>query len=156
MSALTSRATRVDPVDAAIAAAVVGLTLATAYIHSTLGGLLFTLNAIGYAMLAVAQVAPLGPLAKYRWVARLALIGFAASTIGGWVVMGARYMTAYVANGIEVAIIVLVVVQVFRVDGGPRGIAGKAIEAVGDVMRVAGIRRAPATVATAVPAAARV
>jgi hypothetical protein len=156
MSALTSRATRVDPVDAAIATAVVGLTLATAYIHSTLGGLLFTLNAIGYATLAVAQVVPLGPLAKHRWVARLALIGFSAATIGGWVVMGARYMTAYVANGIEVAILVLVVVEVFRVDGGPRGIVAKAIETVRDVARTTGIRRAPAPAATSVAAAARV
>ena len=37
---------------AVLTIAIVGLTLATAYIHSTLGGLLFTLNALGYLGLA--------------------------------------------------------------------------------------------------------
>ena len=34
--------------DIAIRAGIVVLALSTAYIHSTLGGLLFTLNALGY------------------------------------------------------------------------------------------------------------
>jgi hypothetical protein len=34
--------------------AIVELTLTTAYIHFTLGGVLFTLNAAGYAALAAA------------------------------------------------------------------------------------------------------
>jgi hypothetical protein len=38
----------------ALTAAIVELTLTTAYIHLTLGGLLFTLNADGYFALAVA------------------------------------------------------------------------------------------------------
>ena len=38
-----------------LAIAVVELTLLTAYIHLTLGGVLFTLNAIGYAALAAAM-----------------------------------------------------------------------------------------------------
>ena len=38
---------------AVLTTAIVGLTLATAYIHSTLGGLLFTLNALGYLGLAI-------------------------------------------------------------------------------------------------------
>ena len=46
-------------IDAALRTAIVGLTLATASIHATLGGALFTLNAIGYVVLATAMVAPL-------------------------------------------------------------------------------------------------
>ena len=47
---------------AVLTAAIVGLTLATAYIHSTLGGLLFTLNALGYlglaALIVIGAAAP--------------------------------------------------------------------------------------------------
>src|SRR5690348_5335423 len=46
-SALRSRAAGV-----VVTTAIVGLTLATAYIHLGLGGLLFTLNGLGYAGLA--------------------------------------------------------------------------------------------------------
>ena len=46
----TSPTTRPMPL---IATAIVVLTLSTAYIHLSLGGPLFTLNAVGYAALAV-------------------------------------------------------------------------------------------------------
>jgi hypothetical protein len=54
---------------------VVVLTLTTAAIHARLGGLLFTLNALGYLGLAAAMVLP-GPVARVRWLVRIALIGF--------------------------------------------------------------------------------
>jgi hypothetical protein len=130
-------------VDVAIQVAIVGLALATGYIHSTLGGLLFTLNALGYLALAAAQVAPLGPLAGYRWVARVALAGYAVTTIVGWAIQGPYYLTAYVAKGIEVALITLVATQVFRLDGGPRGIVAKARRAIADVMAKVGRRPVP-------------
>ena len=38
----------VTPAAVALRVAIVGLALGTAYIHATLGGLLFTLNALGY------------------------------------------------------------------------------------------------------------
>ena len=41
--------TALRPVDVVVRAVIVGLALATGYIHFTLGGLLFTLNAAGYA-----------------------------------------------------------------------------------------------------------
>ncbi|HEY6058370.1 MAG TPA: hypothetical protein VIV06_10070 [Candidatus Limnocylindrales bacterium] len=117
--------TRVRPADVAIQLAVVALALATGYIHSTLGGLLFTLNAIGYVVLASAQVVPLGPLGNFRWVARLALAGYAMTTIVGWAIQGPYYTTAYVAKAIEVTLISLVAVEVFRLDGGPAGIVAR-------------------------------
>ena len=55
--------------DILIRAAIVALTLATAYIHSTLGGLLFTLNAVGYVVAALAMVIPLGLAIRFRSVA---------------------------------------------------------------------------------------
>ena len=106
-------------VDALIRLAIVGLTLATAYIHSTLGGLLFTLNALGYLTFAVAMVAPLAIASRFRWVIRAGLIGYAATTILGWAIQGPFYSTAYIAKGIEVALIVLVAIDFFRFDGNP-------------------------------------
>src|SRR5882724_1342098 len=70
-------------------AVVVGLTLATAAIHASLGGMMFLANAVGYATLALAMVAP-GPIGQIRWLVRLGLMGFTAMTIGGWLLFGAR------------------------------------------------------------------
>ena len=106
-------------VDALIRLAIVGLTLGTAYIHSTLGGLLFTLNAVGYLVFAVAIVAPIALASRFRWVIRAGLIGYAATTIIGWALQGPFYSTAYIAKAIEVALIALVAIDFFRFDGNP-------------------------------------
>ena len=105
--------------DVAIRAAIVGLALATGYIHSTLGGLLFTLNAIGYVVAAAAMIVPLALAVRFRWVVRLGLMGYAATTILGWAIQGPFYETAYIAKAIEVALIVLVAVDFARQDGNP-------------------------------------
>jgi hypothetical protein len=108
-----------SPVDVALRLAIVGLVLGTAYIHSTLGGLLFTLNAIGYLTAAVAIVIPLGIAVRFRWFVRLGLIGYAATTIIGWAIQGPYFQTAYIAKAIEVALIALVVIDFARMDGNP-------------------------------------
>jgi hypothetical protein len=105
--------------DAVLRAAIVGLTLGTAYIHSTLGGTLFTLNAIGYVVLAVAMVAPIAIASRFRWVVRISLAGYAASTIVGWAIQGPFYTTAYLAKAIELALIVLLATDFVRFDGNP-------------------------------------
>ena len=105
--------------DVLIRAAIVALVLATGYIHFTLGGLLFTLNAAGYAVAAVAMVIPLALAVRFRWIVRVGLIGYAATAIVAWAIMGPYYSTAYVAKAIEVALIVLVAVDFVRHDGSP-------------------------------------
>jgi hypothetical protein len=105
--------------DGVLRAAIVGLTLGTAYIHSTLGGTLFTLNAIGYLVLAVAIVAPIALASRLRWVVRIALAGYAATTIVGWAIQGPFYSTAYLAKAIELALIVLLAIDFVRFDGNP-------------------------------------
>jgi hypothetical protein len=110
---------RFTAADAAIRAAIVGLALGTAYIHSTLGGLLFTLNATGYVVFAIAMVAPIALASRLRWLVRIGLIGYAATTILGWAITGPYYSTAYVAKAIEVALIVLVAIDFVRCDGNP-------------------------------------
>jgi hypothetical protein len=105
--------------DAALRAGIVGLTLATAYIHATLGGMLFTLNAMGYVVAAAAMVAPIALASRFRWFIRLGLMGYAATTIVGWAIQGPYYSTAYLAKAIEVALIVLLAVDFVRFDGNP-------------------------------------
>ncbi len=104
---------------------IVALTLATAAIHASLGGLLFMANAVGYTTLALAMVMP-GPVGRIRWLVRLALIGFTAATIGGWVLFGARFPLAYLDKGIEVALIGVVAFELWRSDGGPIGVVRQA------------------------------
>jgi hypothetical protein len=108
-----------SPAGLAIRATIVGLTLATGWIHATLGGPLFTLNAIGYLVAAAAMVAPIGIAARSRWLIRLGLIGYAATAIVAWYLTGPRYEVAYLAKGIEVGLIALLLVEVRAYDGNP-------------------------------------
>jgi hypothetical protein len=114
---MTPRSTR--SLDVIIRIAIVGLTLGTAYIHSTLGGVLFTLNAVGYLVAAVAIVIPLGLAIRFRWFIRLGLIGYAATAIGAWAIQGPYYSTAYIAKAIEIALITLLAIDFARMDGNP-------------------------------------
>jgi hypothetical protein len=107
------------PLDVVIRIAIVGLTLGTAYIHSTLGGPLFTLNAVGYLVAAVAVVVPLGLAIRFRWFVRLGLMAYAATAIVAWAVQGPYYSTAYIAKAIEIALITLLAVDFARMDGNP-------------------------------------
>ena len=83
-----ARPTSLRATDVAIRIGIVGLALATGYIHSTLGGLLFTLNAVGYVVAAIAMVIPLALAVRFRWAIRLGLMGYAATTIIGWAIQG--------------------------------------------------------------------
>ncbi len=99
-------------------ATIVGLTLATAAIHASLGGTMFMLNALGYGVFAVAMVLP-GPVGRIRWLVRYGLIGFSAVTVAGWLAFGARFDLAYLDKGIEVALIGLLLIESWVLDGGP-------------------------------------
>lgn len=120
---------RLEPIDIAVRTIIVGLTLATGYIHSTLGGLLFTLNGAGYAVAAVAMVLPLALAIRFRWVVRLGLIGYAAVTIVGWYLTGPRYETAYISKAIELVLIAVLAVDFVRHDGNPLGVIRRKLAA---------------------------
>lgn len=108
---------------------IVALALGTAYIHSTLGGLLFTLNAIGYTVAAIAMIVPISLAIRFRWLIRLGLIGYAFMTIAGWAIQGPYYSTAYVAKAIEVALIVLLAIDFLRADGNPVKVVRREVAA---------------------------
>ena len=122
-----SRTTRqtAEPLRAILRGGVVFLTLTTAAVHASLGGLLFTLNALGYAAFAVAMIAP-GRMAGVRWLVRLGLLGFTAATIAGWIAIGARFPLAYLDKGVEVVLLVFLVLELWLVDGGPMGALQRA------------------------------
>ena len=99
--------------------AIVALTVATGWIHFGLGGTLFTLNGVGYLVAAVAMILPLPIAVRFRWFIRLGLVGYAIVAIVGWYVMGPRWIVAYVAKAIEVALIALLLLEVRSFDGNP-------------------------------------
>jgi hypothetical protein len=91
--------------------AIVELTLTTAYIHLSLGGALFTLNATGYAALAMALLIsslwPVGLIGRLAWVPRVALAAYTMATIVGYLVMGPYFSLGWIAKAVEVAILTL-------------------------------------------------
>jgi hypothetical protein len=117
-----------------LTAGIVVLASSTAYIHFTLGGLLFLLNALGYAglvgLIIVGAIAPHPLVARFDWFPRLALIGYTAMTIAGYLVLGPYFTLGWITKGIEVALIVLVTLDVIRVYGSPLAMARKAIASV--------------------------
>ena len=129
------RSPEVPVLDVLIRAGIVALTIATGAIHLTLGGLLFTLNGAGYLVAAIAMVVPLAIAARFRWFIRLGLIGYAATTIVGWYLMGPRYETAYIAKAIEVALIGLVALEFARVDGNPVTVVRRALAELKEALR---------------------
>jgi hypothetical protein len=119
------------PLDVVIRIAIVGLTLGTAYIHSTLGGLLFTLNAAGYLVAAVAIVIPLALAVRFRWIVRIGLVGYAATAILAWAVQGPYYQTAYIAKAIEIGLIALLAIDFARMDGNPLNVVKSELALLG-------------------------
>ena len=118
-----------------IVIAIVALTLSTAYIHLTLGGLLFTLNAIGYAAFAVAMIViatvPHSLVRRFDWMPRAGLAAYTATTIGAYLVMGPYFGLGWIAKAIEVAILTLLLADVLRAYGSPLGLVRAALASVG-------------------------
>jgi hypothetical protein len=113
--------------------AIVDLALVTAYIHLTLGGTLFTLNALGYVALAAALIASAIPhpfVRRFAWLPRVGLAGYAAVTIVAYLVMGPYFSLGWVAKGIEVAIIALLAADLVRLYGSPAGLFRAALSSL--------------------------
>jgi hypothetical protein len=126
--------------------AIVVLTLTTAYIHVTLGGLLFTLNAAGYVALAAAMLViatvPHPFVRRFDWAPRVGLGAYAAVTILGYLATGPYFSLGWVAKAIELAILTLLVADVRRAYGSPAGLVRAAMASVG--FRVDGTPMRPA------------
>jgi hypothetical protein len=121
-----------------LTAVIVALTGATAYIHLGLGSLLFTLNGLGYIGLAVLIVvgaaAPFAMVERFSWFPRVALIGYTAVTIAGYLIMGPYFRLGFIAKGIEVTLIAALVVDIFRVYRSPMGLVRSALDSVAPIL----------------------
>jgi hypothetical protein len=96
---------------------------------------MFIANAAGYALLAGALIVPIPLARRYRWLIRLGLMGFAAATIGGWVLFGARYWLGYVTVGLELLTITIVASDLYRADGGPAEIGARIVTLLRELVR---------------------
>jgi hypothetical protein len=106
-----------------LAGVILELTLATAVVHLTLGGTLFTLNALGYlglgAAYAAVALAPVPALRRVGWLPRVALATFTSVTIVAYLVSGAYFTLGWITEGVELAIVLLVVADLLsEVDAG--------------------------------------
>jgi hypothetical protein len=114
----------------ALTATTVELTLTTSYIHLSLGGVLFTLNALGYAALAAALAVGAIPhplIRRVSWLPRVGLAAFTATTIGAYLIVGPYFSLGWVAKAIEVAILTLLAADMLRVYGSLGGLVRAAL-----------------------------
>ena len=112
-----------------VSAVIIELTLATALIHLDLGGTLFTLNGLGYLALGAAYAIAatrLPFLRRYGWLPRIGLAGYAAVTIGAYLVIGPYFALGWITKGIELAIIGLVIADLSVEYELPAGLVGGA------------------------------
>ena len=67
--------------------------------------------------------APVGPtialVARNRWLVRIALAGYAATSIAAWAVAPTLYSTAYLAKAIELSLVTVLAIDFVRHDGNP-------------------------------------
>jgi hypothetical protein len=113
---------------------IAALAVVAGGIHLTLGAPMFILNAIGYFVLTAMLLAVTfvdHPLARrFAWAPRVALVGYAAASIGAWLLLGGRYDLAYLTKGIELAIIGLLVVDILRLYRSPMGLLRAVTESL--------------------------
>ncbi len=71
-------------------------------------------------------IAPMALVERFSWFPRLALGGFAAMTIAGYLAIGPYFTLGWITKGVEVALITLILVDVIRVFGSPFGLVRAA------------------------------
>lgn len=105
-----------NPADSALQVGIVLLTVATALIHLQLAfpDPVFILNGLGYLALLAALYLPIPKLRDYRSFVRWTLVGYTVLTIFLWVLFGAGTLIGYVDKLIEVALILLLMIEARR------------------------------------------
>jgi len=118
----------------ALTSAIVVLALVAGAIHLSLGAPIFILNALGYFALVAAYLVAAAvshPLVvRFRWLPRVALLAYAAASIVAWLLIGGFYWLGYLTKGIELTLILLLIVDIYRVHGGVRGLLGQATDSM--------------------------
>lgn len=133
-----------DAIGIALRVAIVALALASAWVHTTLGSLLFLGTALGYVVLAAAMVVPIPIIARYRWLVRAALVVFTTGAVLGWVMFGARFMLAYIDKAMEIGLIALLLIEMWRYDGGPLNVLRRSVQLAITILRLPFAKRSDA------------
>ena len=125
---------------------IVGLTFATAYIHLSLGGLLFTLNGIGYLVLGTAYLGaatfPASLLRDFGWLARIGLAGYTLLTIGAYLAIGPYFALGWIAKGVEAALVGLLALETLVAYGDLAGLRRAIAHSVRPARRRGGVEDA--------------
>lgn len=103
-----------SPVELALLAAIIVMTLSTAYIHYWVGGTMLMLNAAGYLGLTVLVVGSAVFFRRALPLVLAALAAYAAVTIIGYLVMGPYLFQGWLAKAIEIALIATIGFQLWR------------------------------------------
>ena len=113
---------------------ILALTLVTAFVHLSLAGVLFLLNGLGYlglaGLVAIAYAVDHPLVERFAWVPRLALMGYAATTIVGYLIIGPYSTVGWATKAVEVGLIVLLAADLVRVYGSPRGVVRQVLASV--------------------------
>ena len=127
---MSKAAARRSAEGALLTAVAVTLTLTTAYIHLTLGSILFILNAAGYlgfaVLLVIGATVPHPIVARFAWLPGLGLAGYAAVTVVSYLIVGPYFALGWIAKGVEIALIGVVAARLIQGYGS-----------AGDVVRAA-------------------
>ncbi len=136
---MSSPVFRRSPAAPLLTATAVTLTLTTAYIHLTLGSILFTLNAAGYlsfaTLLIVGATVPHRIVARFGWLGEVALAGYAAVTIVSYLIIGPFFPLGWIAKGVEIALMGVVAANLLGARRGARAAVRAAIESLQTVRR---------------------
>lgn len=99
-----------------------------------LGALTHAHQPLGYATAAVfivvGAVAPHPFLRQFSWLPGVGLAAYTATTIVAYMVIGPYFSLGFIAKGIEIALIGLLVLDVMRVYGSPAGLVRATISSV--------------------------
>jgi len=91
----------------------------------TVGIVALTLTTAAVAIV-VAAWAPHPLIARFSWLPRVGLIGYTLVTIVGYLVMGPYFTLGFIAKGVEVVLIALLVTDILRVYGSFGGLLSAA------------------------------
>jgi hypothetical protein len=121
---------RRSPTRSLLTAVAVTLTLTTAYVHATLGSVLFTLNAVGYAtfavLLVIAATVPHPVATRFAWLPGVGLAGYATVTVASYLIVGPYFALGWIAKGIEMALIGVIAADLIGAYGNVRGVVHAA------------------------------
>lgn len=121
-------------VGALLTTAIVVLALVAAGVHLSLGSLLFLLNGLGYlglsGLIVIGYLKPHPFVARFDWFPRLALMGYAATTIVGYLIIGPYSTLGWTTKAVEAVMIGLLALDLVRVYGGVRGVWQAVVESV--------------------------